>query len=128
MRRWKIAVLSLVLVGVSVGCRYKIVGPAVGTPNSLAVVVQDAGGKCTTRTIPQWLPVRQHEDLTWTVFRPRTCNPVTLQFPPNSVQIKPVGNDPDTITGTTIGVYRRYKYSVLHDGKVVEDPEIEIWP
>ncbi len=127
MQRSRVVVLGLALATVSAGC-YKIMGfPNYGKPIYLAVVVHKGTGrdKCTTRTIPQYQPVRQNDDLVWEVVGD-SCGEVTIKFDdPRGVQ---VDNNSKPKKGKAIGPCGRYKYSVLIGKDKVEDPEIDIWP
>jgi hypothetical protein len=133
MRRSRLVVLSLIFTVVGGGC-YKFTGyPPSGKAIHLAIVVSAARGqtqgKYTTTTFPQFQPVRRNDDLVWDIVDP--CNAgvkVAVQFrDPTVVEVdnSEAGQKKGKVKGQLAG---RYKYSILIEGVVVEDPEIEIWP
>jgi hypothetical protein len=135
MRRSIVVVLSLVLASVGVGC-YKFIGfPNYGRPIIIAVVIHKGKGTCTTHTSPQWQPVRRGDKIIWDPALADPCPPpndVKIQFKDSGVvrftdssEVKASSGQKE---GEVVGACGRYKYSVLLNGKVVEDPEIEIWP
>jgi hypothetical protein len=132
MRRLRVVVLSLVLASVGASC-YKFIGfPSYGKPIVIAVVIQTEKGNCITHTSPQWQPVRRGETFKWHIVAEDTCAKppdVTFQFEKSdAVKVTDIKDNPRQKQGEAIGVCGRYKYKVLIKNKVVEDPEIEIWP
>jgi hypothetical protein len=129
MRNQRLMVLSLALLGVGAHCRQPLCAPPAGQPIRLAIVLKHAGEKCTTETFPQCQHARRNDKLIWKVVNAAPpCTKVTLQFPSNVEAIQVDYKDPNNIAGTVTGKKGRYKYSVLVNGSVTEDPEIEIWP
>jgi hypothetical protein len=129
MQNQRLTVLSLALLGVGAHCRQPLCVPPAGQPIHLAIVVKLAAGKCTTETFPQCQHARRNDKLIWRVVNAAApCSKVTLQFPSGAEVLQLDYKDPSNIAGTVTGKKGRYKYSVLANGTVTEDPEIEIWP
>jgi hypothetical protein len=135
MRRSRVVVLSLVLAGVGAGC-YKIVGfPCVpyNKPLVIAVIIQkNDKGTCTTRTSPQWQPIKRGDTFIWDVVAADPCAaPKDVHFVfqnSEAVRVTESEGNPRHKEGKAVGVCGHYKYSVLIKTTPTEDPEIEIWP